>query len=61
VHSFKYRLYFGRSSERIVGYDNERGKGDHRHYRDKQVPYDFSTIELCWTTSPPMLPSSNED
>jgi hypothetical protein len=33
-HPYKYRLYFGRSGVRLVGYDNERGKGDHRHRRE---------------------------
>jgi hypothetical protein len=32
-HPYKYRLYFGRGGVRLVGYDNERGKGDHRHRR----------------------------
>ncbi|HEX9877116.1 MAG TPA: DUF6516 family protein [Gammaproteobacteria bacterium] len=31
LHPYKYRLFFGRPGERIVGYDNERSKGDHRH------------------------------
>ena len=31
-HSYKYRLFFGRPGTRIVGYDNENTKGDHRHY-----------------------------
>lgn len=44
-HSFKYRLFYGRKAERIVGYDNERGKGDHRHLGDLELPYAFSTIE----------------
>ena len=44
-HGLKYSLFFGRSGERIVGYDNESGKGDHRHYRTQQQPYAFSTIE----------------
>jgi hypothetical protein len=26
-------------------YDNERGKGDHRHVADKEEPYTFTTIE----------------
>ena len=30
-HSFKYRLVYIVDGERIVGYDNERGKGDHTH------------------------------
>jgi Family of unknown function (DUF6516) len=44
-HALKYSLFFGRSGERIVGYDNERGKGDHRHYRDREEAYRFTTIE----------------
>lgn len=44
-HGLKYSLFFGRPGERIVGYDNELGKGDHRHYRTRQQPYAFSTME----------------
>lgn len=31
-HCFKYSLFFGRPGIRLVGYDNEYGKGDHRHF-----------------------------
>lgn len=41
AHRFKYRLYFGKNGKRIVGYDNERGKGDHRHLRGRQQDYRF--------------------
>jgi Family of unknown function (DUF6516) len=44
-HALKYSLFFGRSGERIVGYDNERGKGNHRHYRNREEAYRFTTIE----------------
>lgn len=44
-HGLKYSLFFGRDGERIVGYDNERGKGDHRHYRHHQEPYTFTSME----------------
>ena len=44
-HGLKYSLFYGRPGERIVGYDNETGKGDHRHYRDREEPYRFSTFE----------------
>lgn len=44
-HSYKYRLYYGRAGKRIVGYDNERGKGDHRRRRGRQEPYRFTTVE----------------
>ena len=45
-HSFKYSLFYGRHGERIIGYDNERGKGDHRHTEGSEEPYDFSTVEI---------------
>jgi Family of unknown function (DUF6516) len=30
-HEFKYSLFHGRPGEVVVLFDNERGKGDHRH------------------------------
>ena len=45
-HSFKYSLFYGYPGQRIVGYDNERGKGDHRHLDGREEPYDFSTVEV---------------
>jgi len=30
--------------QRVVGYDNERGKGDHKHLGDQELPYIFSTV-----------------
>ena len=44
-HAFKYRLVFVRDGQRIVGYDNERGKGDHKHLGDAQMPYRFKDID----------------
>ena len=44
-HGLKYSLYYGRSGERIVGYDNEAGKGDHRHIRNRESPYALTTVE----------------
>lgn len=44
-HGLKYSLFFGRPGERIIGYDNEKGKGDHRHYRSREEPYRFSSLE----------------
>ncbi len=44
-HGLKYSLYFGRDGFRIVGYDNESGKGDHRHLREREVAYRFTTVE----------------
>lgn len=44
VHGFKYRLVFARAGERVVGYDNERGKGDHKHIGALERPYPFSDV-----------------
>ncbi len=44
VHGFKYRLAYARAGERIVGYDNERGKGDHRHIGDSESAYVFVDV-----------------
>lgn len=44
-HSLKYSLHYGVAGNRIVGYDNERGKGDHRHIGGGQERYSFSTVE----------------
>ena len=44
-HRYKYRLYYGRGGKRIVGYDNERGKGDHRHRHGREETYRFTTVE----------------
>ena len=45
THGFKYSLFYGYPGIREVGYDNERGKGDHRHFRGVETPYEFSTVE----------------
>jgi hypothetical protein len=44
THGYKYRLFYGHAGKRIIGYDNERGKGDHRHYREVELAYDFKSI-----------------
>jgi hypothetical protein len=44
-HRLKYRLFYGRPGERIVGYDNERGKGDHKHVGGVETAYEFISIE----------------
>lgn len=45
THDYKYRLFFGRDGKRIVGYDNERGKGDHRHIEGREFSYLFFDID----------------
>lgn len=45
THGLKYSLFYGRPGVRDIGYDNERGKGDHRHFRDSETAFVFSTVE----------------
>ncbi len=43
AHAFKYRLAYVVGGECVLRYDNERGKGDHRHEGAEEWPYTFST------------------
>ena len=44
-HPYKYRLFYGKADGScIVRYDNERGKGDHRHVSDREEFYQFTTL-----------------
>jgi hypothetical protein len=45
AHRFKYRLFYGYPGRRIVGYDNESGKGDHRHIGANESKYVFESPE----------------
>jgi hypothetical protein len=40
-HPYKYRLVYVVGGKRIVGYDNELGKGDHKHLGDQEEVYRF--------------------
>ena len=44
-HGLKYRLYLGRDGTSLVRYDNEAGKGDHRHLGSREEAYEFNTVE----------------
>lgn len=44
-HGYKYRAVYVLDGQRIVGFDNERGKGDHCHLDGKELPYIFTTVE----------------
>jgi len=44
-HLYKYRLAFVVKGECLLRYDNEAGKGDHRHVRGKEFDYSFQSIE----------------
>jgi len=45
AHPYKYRLFYGYAGERVVCYDNERPKGDHRHRRQRESAYTFVSPE----------------
>lgn len=45
THGLKYRLAYIVNSQRIVGFDNERGKGDHCHLDGQEHPYTFVSLE----------------
>ena len=45
AHAFKYRLAYVVGSQCVLRYDNERGKGDHRHVVGREEPYKFSSPE----------------
>lgn len=44
-HRFKYRLAYVVQDVCVVRYDNETGKGDHRHYKGKESAYSFTDPE----------------
>jgi hypothetical protein len=45
AHEFKYRLAYVVEGVCVVRYDNESGKGDHRHYSGKESTYAFRNPE----------------
>ncbi len=44
-HGLKYRLVYVKDGRRLVGYDNERGKGDHKHIGGKEQVYVFQSVD----------------
>jgi hypothetical protein len=44
AHGLKYSLFYGRDGKRIVGYDNEHGKSDHKHVHEVQSRYKFESV-----------------
>jgi Family of unknown function (DUF6516) len=45
THRFKYRLALIVAGDCVLRYDNEAGKGDHRHVGKVQTNYAFSSHE----------------
>lgn len=44
-HQFRYRLALVINGECVLRYDNEAGKGDHRHVHDTEQEYRFKSAE----------------
>lgn len=45
MHAYRYSLFYGRPGLRLVGFDNEQGKGDHMHVAGTERPYSFTTLD----------------
>lgn len=45
-HCYKYRLALVVNGDCVLRYDNESGKGDHKHVGKKEVLYDFTTPRI---------------
>lgn len=45
THGYKYRLAYVVNEVCVLRYDNEAGKGDHRHFGDVESSYVFTTPE----------------
>lgn len=43
-HGLKYRLQAHRRGQTLVRYDNETGKGDHRHFGHREERYEFESM-----------------
>ena len=44
-HVFKYRLALVSEGICVLRYDNEAGKGNHKHVQEREVPYRFIDLE----------------
>jgi uncharacterized protein DUF6516 len=45
THDMKYSLAYVVDGVSVLRYDNEAGKGDHRHVRGIETPYDFKDLD----------------
>lgn len=45
THSYKYRLAYVVDGICVLRYDNEAGKGDHKHVAEIEFSYRFTTID----------------
>ena len=57
-HGYKYSLVFVVDGQRLVGFDNERGKGDHYHLNGVECPYTFVDLATLLRDFFAMLPAN---
>ncbi len=48
-HRFKYRLALVAQDKCVLRYDNEAGKGNHKHVGESEVPYEFVDLRRLET------------
>ena len=44
-HQYRYRLALVIKCECVMRYDNEAGKGDHKHIGETEIDYNFTDID----------------
>lgn len=44
-HAFKYRLALISGGICVLRFDNEAGKGDHKHVGNREMPYAFASVD----------------
>jgi hypothetical protein len=45
AHGIKYRLAYVVGGHCVLRYDNEAGKGDHKHVGEQETPYVFVSVD----------------
>ena len=53
AHLYKYRMAYVVDEVCVLRFDNENGKGDHKHLHEIEVPYRFTDLDTLqadfWT------------
>ena len=49
LNTLKYRLALLSDGVCVTRYDNEVGKGDHKHVGDREIPYQFIDLDTLQT------------
>jgi hypothetical protein len=47
-YGLKYSFAYLSGGQRVIGYDNAEGKGDHGHYKGREYPCRFQNLEKLW-------------